>query len=465
MDAVKKFDLNIEKVLEDWGFAHALREVIANALDEQILTKTKDIEIAKDKAGRWHIRDHGRGLNYEHLTQNENQEKLSQPEQVIGKFGVGLKDALATFDRHKIGVLIRSKFGDITISKSSKHGFEDILTLHAVIAPPTDPMMAGTVFVVDGVKDKDMAEAKDFFLRFSIDKPLEDTTYGQVLDKGASKRARIYITGLRVAEEENFLFSYNITAITKTIKKALNRERTNVGRTAYTDRVKAILLECKNAQVAQLLVDDLQKFETGTLHDELTWIDVQVHACKLLNAAQEVIFLTPEELIDAAGMVGRARKDGHTIVTVPETVKEKLHGLKDLTGKPIRNLETYANEWNDSFNFKFVKEQDLTNQEREIFKKTNAICKLIGGKPKAVEEVLISETMRMTTFGYHEAEGVWEPSLRRIVIKRDQLKNLHQYAGTLLHEAAHAKSGATDVTEEFKTALTELLGTVAKNSL
>jgi hypothetical protein len=42
---MKKFDLNIEKVLEDWGVHHALREVIANALDEQALTNTKDVEI------------------------------------------------------------------------------------------------------------------------------------------------------------------------------------------------------------------------------------------------------------------------------------------------------------------------------------------------------------------------------------------------------------------------------------
>jgi len=36
---------------------------------------------------------------------------------------------------------------------------------------------------------------------------------------------------------------------------------------------------------------------------------------------------------------------------------------------------------------------------------------------------------------------------------------------TLLHETAHASSGATDVTEEFETALTELLGTLARNTL
>ncbi len=90
----RKFDLNIEKILEGWEVRHALREVIANALDEQALTDTRDVTIAKDSRGAWHIRDYGRGLKYEHLTQNENKEKLRNANKVVGKFGVGLKDAL-----------------------------------------------------------------------------------------------------------------------------------------------------------------------------------------------------------------------------------------------------------------------------------------------------------------------------------------------------------------------------------
>lgn len=41
----KEFDLNIEKILENWEIYHAVREIIANALDEQKLTGTKDISI------------------------------------------------------------------------------------------------------------------------------------------------------------------------------------------------------------------------------------------------------------------------------------------------------------------------------------------------------------------------------------------------------------------------------------
>lgn len=460
---MKKFDLNIEKVLEDWEVYHAVREVIANALDEQALTNTSEIKIIKEK-GEWHIRDFGRGIKYEHLTQNECDEKLKNPKKVIGKFGVGLKDAFATFDRKNIKVLIKSKFSDITLGKSSKADFEDITTLHALVSEPSKPKMEGTDFILKGIKDKDIELAKEFFLKFSDEKELEMTQYGSVLDK-KKNIARIYINGLRVAEEENFLFSYNITSITKKIKKSLNRERTNVGRSAYTDRVKSILLECKEKEVAELLVQDLKKYELGESHDELTWIDVSVHACKLLNANDKVIFLTPWELSDAQTMVDRAKRDEFRIITIPENVKQKIRGLKDIEGNEIRDLERYTSEWNDSFEFKFVDEKKLSKKEKEIFSKKDDIFKLIGGKPSKIKKILISETMRLETQGYDEASGVWEEDEKRIIIKRTQLKSLVSFAGTLLHETAHAISGASDITIEFENELTELLGKISEKNL
>lgn len=460
---MKKFDLNIEKVLEDWEVCHALREVIANALDEQALTNTNDIMIYKDKQSNWNIKDFGRGLKYEHLTQNEDEEKLKHPELVIGKFGVGLKDALATFDRHKIKVLIKSKHGDITLGKSSKHGFEDVITLHALISKPSEKDFIGTQFIFEGVKDKDIVLAKEFFLRFSDEVLLEKTQFGEVLKKGKYS-AKIYINGLRVAEEENFLFSYNITSLTKVMRKALNRERSHVGRTAYTDRVKSILLQCRQKEVAEYLVEDLNRFEMGNCHDELSWVDVSVHACRLLNAMDKVIFLTPFELVEAKDMVDRAKGDGFRIITIPESVKQKIRGLKDIKGGKIRDLEGYMHEWNESFEFKFVDEKNLTQDERKIFEKTEEILKLIGGKPKKVKKIMISETMRLETLGYREASGIWEEHNQRIIIKRDQLKSLRNYAGTLLHEIAHARSGATDVSREFEVELTVLLGLLSASS-
>ena len=459
---LKKFDLNIEKILEDWEVYHAIREIIANAIDEQILTQTKDIEIFKDSENKWHIRDYGRGLRYEHLTQKENEEKLKHPH-VIGKFGIGLKDALATFERHGVKVYIKSKHCDITIGKSQKHGFEDIITLHAYIHPPSDPNFVGTEFILEGVKDEDIEKAKNLFLRFSGERVIEKTKYGEVLEK-KGKVARIYINGVKVAEEENFLFSYNITSLTKKIKKALNRERTNVGRSAYSDRVKSILLQCKSKEIAKRLANDLKNYSTGNMHDELKWIDVQEHTIKILNSLDKVVFLTPNELINSSKWIDEAKSMGYKIVTIPENLKNKIHNLKDISGNPIRDLCQFMEEYDKSFKFKFVELDKLTPEERKIFNMTDKIFELIGGRPKEIKEIKISETMRLDEHG-HETVGLWEPMHGRIIIKRTQLKSLELYANTLLHETAHAISGAPDISREFELELSRLLGLIVSKLL
>src|SRR5450759_5627861 len=187
---MKQFDLNIEKILENWELFHAVREIIANALDEQLLTDTKDVEIKK-RESNWIIRDFGRGLKYTNLTQNENQEKLLNPK-VIGKFGIGLKDAMATFDRKGIRVLIKSKYGDITLIKSSKEGFEDIITLHACISDPSDSLLVGTEFVMYNIPDEEITKAKNLFLKFSEERIIESTKAGDIVAKSGTT-GKIYI--------------------------------------------------------------------------------------------------------------------------------------------------------------------------------------------------------------------------------------------------------------------------------
>ncbi|MCD8077300.1 MAG: hypothetical protein LUE63_02775, partial [Lachnospiraceae bacterium] len=71
---MKKFDLNIGKAPTGWNVAQAVKEILANALEEQAATHTQEIEITCDETGAWHIRDYGRGLNYKHLAQSENEE-------------------------------------------------------------------------------------------------------------------------------------------------------------------------------------------------------------------------------------------------------------------------------------------------------------------------------------------------------------------------------------------------------
>ena len=459
----KAFDLNIEKILEDWEIYHALREVIANALDEQQLTKTREIEITKDQEGCWCVRDYGRGLKYEHLTQKENVEKQKNPN-MIGKFGIGLKDALATFDRHNVNVLIKSKYGNITISKLKKHGFEDIKTLHAYILPPSDPNFVGTEFTFKGISDKDIEKAKDLFLKFSGEPIIEQTKYGDVLRKKATV-ARIYINGVKVAEEENFLFSYNITALNEVIRKALNRERSNVGRSAYSERVRSILISSGSTEIAHDLADDLKNYDSGEIHDELKWLDVQEHAVKILNSLEKVVFLTSEEISNETMMVNEAKQAGYQIIPIPSNLKYRIKGQLDISGNPIRDLGQFSIEYTESFEFKFVEPQDLKIEEKKIFDRTEEILSLVGGKPKVVKEIKVSETMRTQLGSFVEAEGVWERGKGRIIVKRNTLENLETYAGTLLHEVAHALSGKEDVSREFECELTQIIGMISSKAI
>jgi len=460
----RNFDLNIEKILEGWDVRHAIRELIANALDEQCLSATRDVAITRNELGTWTIRDYGRGLRYENLTQNENEEKLQHPGKVIGKFGVGLKDALATLNRRGVQVRIRSRHCDIALSQISKHGFSDVITLHAAISPASEPYLDGTEILI-GVSEEEMAAAKEFFLRFSNQTVLDETPYGQIIQRDRQKPARIYVTGLLVAEEENFAFSYNITSLTAPMRRALNRERTNVGRTAYTDRVKAMLLASKTDQVASILAADLVKIEQGTHHDEVQWADVAVHACQILNASRKVVFVTAAELAVSRDAVDHAVADGYQRVTVPETIRRPLIGLTDVSGNPVRDLVVFQREQAQRFEFQFVYPNELTDAERAVFSELPNIIILAGGLPQNVQRVLISEQLCPDLLNGSQTHGLWDPDANRIIIRRCQLASLASFAGTLLHEITHARTGYADVTREFETALTDLLGSISTGRL
>lgn len=454
------FDLNVEEVLQDWQIRHGIREVIANALDEMLLTSTQDIDIHQESQGVWHIRDYGRGIKIEHFTLNEDPEKLETELPVIGKFGVGLKDALATFHRRGVSVTIRSPHGTFRLKEAPKHGFEDIITLH-VEFDSVPNAMEGTEFILGGVPSSEMRAAKALFLRFSDVRAIESTMYGEILSRNDDS-AIVYIRGVLASKEENFLFSYNITDLTKTMKKRLNRERLNVGRTTYTDRVKSILLSANSDEVKSQLIEQVRRRSHGDQRDELGWIDVSQHALNLMAERMEVAYVTEEELQTRADLIGSAKRDGLEVVVVSERQREKVVSQAQQGGLELRTVDVYAREFNESFEFKFIRLSDLSANERRVFSRTAELLALVGVDASRKFDVRISETMRITDTG---TEGVWDQNIGSIVIKRTLLSSLESYASTLLHEVAHATSGYPDATRLFESVLTDYIGALAVNAL
>lgn len=445
------FDLNIEEVLENWEVHHAIRELIANALDEHVLSHTAEPRIFRaDDA--WHVQDYGRGLRIQHFTQNENPEKLRAEGGVIGKFGVGLKDALATLHRHVIDVTIKSRFGTYRLQASAKSGFAGITTLH-VQYDDSSAGTEGTDIVLRGVQDADIDHARSLFLRFSNDRPIETTPYGDVLAK-AGDGARVYINGVFANDEPNFLFSYNITSLTAAMRKRLNRERLNVGRSTYTERVVAILKQSDSQEVSDALVAEAFKAK-GDQHDEMQWGDVAQLALNRLSERKEVSFVTESQLQTHPDIVDNMRRDGYEVVVVGETQQDRLERQAELGGPVLRTFGAYVQEYNASFEYRFVEPAQLNKAERAVLDTTPELMRLVGVPQSRAPRVRVSETIRVTL---DNTGGVWDAGLGSIVIKRDHLADTALYAATLLHEVGHAMSNTVDATREFEHVLTAYLG-------
>jgi len=152
MDETREFDLNIERVLEHWTLAHAVRELIANCPRRgRHSPRQRNRRSPRMPTRRGISVTSDGGVRYEHLTQNENKEKLANPGKVVGKFGVGLKDALRDIRSSRDpGANHGPGSGRSQTVKQHKHGFDDITTLHAVIRPSGDPDMVGTDVSLSG---------------------------------------------------------------------------------------------------------------------------------------------------------------------------------------------------------------------------------------------------------------------------------------------------------------------------
>ncbi len=148
-----------------------------------------------------------------------------------------------------------------------------------------------------------------------------------------------------------------------------------------------------------------------------------------------------------------------------ELANRAFKDKKDLSGKPIIDISQFTTNYNDSFTFEFVAIENLTDKEREIYNLTTDILNLVDGKPRIVKDIKISSTMRKDFFSQSETVGVWDQGTSSIIILRKMLNSIKDYAGVLIHEAIHAKSGLGDISRNFEHELTIAIGQVCEKAL
>ena len=279
------------------------------------------------------------------------------------------------------------------------------------------PVLENSTLIFRNLPQNYNDKVKFFFKDLSNEKTLEETDFGEVLLK--EDISKIYVSGFLVATEPNFLFSYNIKTPSKTIIEKLEHFDIPFKRTAYVNKIKKILLYCENAEVAIYLADDLKKLINGESHDEINWKDVQIHAIKLLNGLNKVLFFTEKEEEQYSKIIEFAKSKGYKLILVSEALRKYLDNERDIFGNRINTTLKFYNEYSKSFQFDFV---DLKNLENEELKNLELIQKFLNLLELNLK-ILVSNNMLQSLDNREETYACNIEN--QIIFKRNIIKDLN----------------------------------------
>lgn len=457
------YDLNAgNENLTHWKLEHALRELIANALDEQRETETKPIEVFWDEAGKLHIRDYGRGLEESHLVIGGAKRKEKDPN-AIGHFDAGLKDALSVFYRDKIKVEFRSKH---LYSKKLawKTKAENTKTIHVELKPVPDSLFVGTEFILEGISIESLDRAKSLFLFFQDRNPIEivqDKSGGVIgeIYETLSGESHLYVNGQQMSAAKNSLFSYNLLNVSEKVKAMPGRDREVRTFSTYKDQIVKLLRNATSATVIDALIEDLAKL-SDQRSDEHSWTEVRsITSERLHSKGANLVYVTEKELeeLSAADKEIVAERGSRFQLMAQSEIDSLLKKFPE-----AETLESVRSDYKKGFEFEWIELEELSEDELLNFTLAveNAKRILSEGGLKHNFTIRVSEKLMTTPFG-GDTLGLWCSSQSEIVIKRSVLLDLKETYITIFHELAHAQHSYSDNTRDFEDDLGETIGLLA----
>lgn len=429
---VQKYDLNIQETLENWKISDAIREVIANAIDEQILTNSKEINILK-KDNQWLIADFGRGISIPNFAQNESKEKINK-DGIIGKFGIGLKDAIAVLFRNKINFkIITNKFTSYP-SLKLKEGF-NMKTLHMIIEHIENHSIIekGTQFIFTNLSDEDMNKARNNFLIFNNQEVMNENKWGQVLETLEPSNSFIYVNGMKIAESESYLFSYNLKKLNKKLLEKMNRERKSIGQEAYSLLIENILKNNLSDEMSEQLFD---KPDSGEMQKK----NIRKEVFEMINKTNKYVFLTEKQYLTINP------NELEVLRTLDKKIKIIKNGDFDLLDS-LYDKKSAIEEYNNGFDPEIIQEEDLNDIQKHFFIQSYRVLKRLN---KYLELKVVKENNPL----HKDVLGYWSSSKpETIFIVFNALNKWESTIITVLHEYAHSIHGNHDNTRDFESDL------------
>lgn len=276
-------DINIKMILENWTVPMALRELYANALDETVLCNLDSHPKITYQNNELKIIDFGRGIKTDDFVQNENLEKINS-DNMIGKFGIGLKDSIAVLFRNNKRITIQSNKGIFTPVLNNKHGIdENIETIH-ISKKNSNGSFIGTTITINDISLDEYNEFTSFFTFFSPNLHKINSNYGDLILNLNKNISKIFYNDMQVSEDDGLIFSYNINKPNKKFLKSLNRERTFISRDGYSDSIVKIIKNLdKNDPYFLKVINSIYDSRNDNNNSEWNFIDVKEFVLKNID--------------------------------------------------------------------------------------------------------------------------------------------------------------------------------------
>ncbi len=428
-ESILYFDLNIGKnYLSDWKISLALREIIANALDED------ENAIVAIKNEGIVIKDKGKGLKPEHFIYQETEKRDRDDKN--GKFGVGLKDAIGVLSSRGVKVEIKSKGYRYNFEMKEKNKGSGYETLHATIKEIKEDSLEGTEFRIFNCSKSAVEEAKLQFIKFQTPQVLAKTIKGDVIDKGIDDKASIYLNGMKISEDSNLRFSYNITNPSSTIKKGINRERQYVSRTVYQKDISKILENVDDETVLNKLVEQMERSYEDKNYAEIKWKSIAIKTSKYILKNGNVIFISNEDIDKRNDLYKEVVLDKNIrSIKVSPKIKETLKSIYSEKDKVF--LEDFEFELKET-----VSINDLDVNEKKVLEEVVELLKGIDGlrgELYLLDNVIISKE----NIAYKNTKE------NSIVIPREALSSINSCSSSIIDAIASVRHASAQFKNNF----------------
>ena len=340
MSYINSHDLNIGKeCLDNWDNSHAIRELIANAIDAHTGSKIEKSIVIRQNKNNYEIIDYGRGIIQDDFIQKTNKIKTSNTN-FIGQFGIGLKDSLGVLCKNDININIFTKQYKFKPRYDEKKGTTTHTLLIDVSNNTEKNINYGTKIVLCGIDKKDIENAKDYFIDYTTKKYEILYNSDECIYKFDNKQM-IFINGMRTSKTSDTYFSYNITK-TKDLQKYFNRDRDDKDWKLFKKNIQNILenIDIFNKDITKdNLVKDIIKILGEKTLKEFDKIDIIRNLLKKFNDSNKYIFIDIKDKnkIKNKKYTNKIKESKRTIIFLGEGVKKKInHCIK---GEKIKNIK------------------------------------------------------------------------------------------------------------------------------